>query len=400
MPSAAPWTRRGNVTAPRRITAGLAACLAFCLPTAAEAARHGPPPSAKGLWEAYPLQPNGGAGPSGVSSGQRPQRRPPRSHPSARSGTGDRTVLAVATLGVAGAAGGIALLLVRRRSRKPFEAGPEIPPPASLINGPPLASTNGVTTMTTPSAPSLRPPDAHRPWTALIVWRAAEDQGRFQVVARSGKRGNVTTICQSPLLSWPPTDSSAVDEMSQAVDRIERAMVAAGWAATKPGKTWYAKRFAWTPAEAAAVPAPAEPAPAAAAPAEPAPAAPPTRPAKQADTVWRCEIAWDAGYVTSRFHALAFPPGSKQGERIGSSAPLRWMFKDDPDRTSPAHTAAVRSLEVALTAAGWQRAGRGPAWYSKRFVWRQADPPPRRIEPFPMHEQGEAVPEDDRVSTS
>jgi hypothetical protein len=114
------------------------------------------------------------------------------------------------------------------------------------------------------------------------------------------------------------------------------------------------------------------------------------------DELWRCEIEWDAGYLSSRFGAVAYPPRGKRGRTVGTSARFRWLLMAEPDplpdATTPTPRAraqaqevqeAVRRMVAALEAAGWERAGRGAHWYAERFCWRREGSPPARIEPAP-----------------
>jgi hypothetical protein len=133
----------------------------------------------------------------------------------------------------------------------------------------------------------------------------------------------------------------------------------------RPGLALVRQRFVWR--APGAPPQHVEPEPA-----EPA--------GEESAEPWRCEIVWQAGYVSSRFVALAYEPGRRRGRQIGASAPLRWLFKDDPDPRVAEHPEAVRTLEVALLEAGWDRAGQGSDWYAQRFVWRRGGTPPHHID--------------------
>jgi hypothetical protein len=104
-------------------------------------------------------------------------------------------------------------------------------------------------------------------------------------------------------------------------------------------------------------------------------------------SLWRCEIKWDAGYINSRFKALAFSPGNERGSTISESATFKWMIMEPPNRNERATRVEVQRLASALVAAGWQRLGHGRAWYSERFVWPHDDPPPDRIELAPVGEK-------------
>jgi hypothetical protein len=233
------------------------------------------------------------------------------------------------------------------------------------------------------------PPDRSRAWTAEIEWRQSDADGVFQAVARPTEGHGEATIAESARLEWPPKGPASVEGLRQAAERLEVLLLAAGWEPLPSGARWYAKRFAWEARQLVEAPASAEPL----APAEPPEARQPQRsgrfergPAWPADTldVWRCEIRWDAGYVSSSFKALAYPPGKKRGRTIAESAKFKWMIMEPPDPRERATLAEVRRLASALAAAGWQRVGHGPNWYSGRYAWRREEPPPDHVEPAPV----------------
>jgi hypothetical protein len=216
------------------------------------------------------------------------------------------------------------------------------------------------------------PPDPGRAWTAEVYWRQTGDDARFFVIARPVGSEGATTIAESRPLAWPPMDSASVQALADAARDLHSALASAGWRALPPGRAWYAKRFAWDAAG-----------PRTAAPAEdPTLFGPvPAWPDSTADR-WRCEITWDAGWVESRFRALAYRPGGRRGRAIATSSPLRWLLMGRPNARSREHLEAVRSLAGALEAAGWERAGRGAGWYSERFAWGTGGAPPDRLEPL------------------
>jgi hypothetical protein len=235
----------------------------------------------------------------------------------------------------------------------------------------------GAALLPAPATAPQAPPDPHRVWTAEVQWRQTGGEARFLVSARSSGSGESTTVAESPPLAWPPTDAASVQALTDAANALDSVLVSAGWTALQPGGTWYAKRFAWEPAAAAAAaPSLAEPA------AEPGLFAP--VPAWPLSTVgrWRCEITWDAGWAESRFQAVIYRPRRRRGLAIGASTGLRWMLMGRPDARSTEHREAVWSLASALEAVGWERAGRGSGWYSERFSWPH-DEPPDRLEPLP-----------------
>ena len=53
------------------------------------------------------------------------------------------------------------------------------------------------------------------------------------------------TFAASQHFEWPLRDPHAVEELIDAVDELEAALLAAGWAPLAPGPGWYAKRFSY-----------------------------------------------------------------------------------------------------------------------------------------------------------
>jgi hypothetical protein len=188
------------------------ACLALPLRPAV-AQNRTPTPSAEELWDTYPLHPR--ATPTPVTAVRTSAPQPAeRSVP--HTGSSVPGVL-LGLLGVVLAL--VALALPERRRRRSAAA----------------------------------PPDPQRSWTATIEWREAGEQARFCVCAR-GERGDAATeLTSSAPLEWPPDGPAAVLALTEATDRLEAALLAAGWKPLPPGREWYAKRFAWQPAPQPAV---------------------------------------------------------------------------------------------------------------------------------------------------
>jgi hypothetical protein len=254
------------------------------------------------------------------------------------------------------------------------------------------------------------PPDPHTAWDAEVRWVQDDRSGHFRAEAAPIEGGPAVELVSSEPIAWPPSAEGA-QALSAAVQQIEDALVDAGWQSLPGGDAWYARRFTWDP-----VPLPAEPveppgepvvtiAPAPAERQTPrAPAPGPARsrtgspraavpraavprtaaePAPKAqdwpdDTgaLWRCEIRWHGGWRTSRFEALAVPPGKKRGPRVAASPEIKWMLMGDPDPKLPSVRTALVELRAALRTAGWEPAGRGRHWYALRFAWRGEGPPP------------------------
>jgi hypothetical protein len=185
--------------------------------------------------------------------------------------------------------------------------------------------------------PDPRPPEPDRRWTAEVQWH----DSRFRVVAEG------LILAESRPLEWPPSTPAAVQELADTAEALETTMIAAGWSPAAPGEAWYAKRFAWEP---------------------------------MTDDLWRCEIAWHAGYVSSRFEAVAYRPGRRRGRTIGTSGTFKWLLMGEPDPESPEYHEHVGNLATALKAEGWEPAGHGERWWAERFVWRGNGAPPKRVE--------------------
>jgi hypothetical protein len=239
-----------------------------------------------------------------------------------------------------------------------------------------------------PAPPAART-DPRRAWTAEIRW--VESDGRFAAFARTRDQDEETVVAESPSLEWPPTSPAAVQALSDAVEELERTLLAAGWTSLPAGSEWYAKRLAWKPRLAAPAAVQQAAPRASAPPATAPPAAVRTgrfrrRPAwpEGSDQMWRCELRWDPGLVNSRFEALAYAPGERQGRAIGGSATFRWLMRRDPDPAAQEYRTELGRLTAELQAAGWDYVGRGTKWYSACFVWRRPGTPPDHIEPQPQ----------------
>jgi hypothetical protein len=97
---------------------------------------------------------------------------------------------------------------------------------------------------------------------------------------------------------------------------------------------------------------------------------------EDADGLWRCEITWHSGYLRSEFRVVAKAPGARRGSTIATSAPFKYLFKDQIDVPLPEFAASAGELARELEAAGWAPAPKGGRWYSFRFVWRGDGAPP------------------------
>jgi hypothetical protein len=194
-------------------------------------------------------------------------------------------------------------------------------------------------------------PDAGEAWVAEIQWHAGRRAGRFRVVARHAS-GHERVVRESAPVEWPPRETHSVDALADAVTDLEASLVREGWTPLPPGEAWYAKRFTRvSPGIASGATHEREP---------------PWPPGTEA--LPRCEITWDAGYLASRFEAVALDPSTRRRRSIGTSTPFRLLFMDEPDQFRREFGDEVERLAAALVEAGWEPAGRGAAWYAARFV--------------------------------
>jgi hypothetical protein len=217
---------RFAVTAPLvRPALVLVACLALLPPQPAVAQGREESPSARELWEAYPLRPSPEPG------ADRPAEPAPAASPApsarprdARSSQATLSLVVAAVLAIIAFAAGFALSVrpSRRRSHAQWTlAAPD--------------SEQGA------SQPSRT---ASRPWTAEIEWWAAGGEACFRAVAQPGE----VVVAESARLPWPPSGAAEeVPTLATAAGELEARLVRAGWRPLPPGDAWYAKRFAWEP---------------------------------------------------------------------------------------------------------------------------------------------------------
>jgi hypothetical protein len=190
---------------------------------------------------------------------------------------------------------------------------------------------------------ALTPTPATVPWTAEIEWRGQGGTTRFCALAVDAA-GDRRVLAESARVPWPPTGADSLAALTGAVAELEQRLIAGGWMALPASGAWYAKRFAWEPAA-------------------------------ETEPVWRCEIRWIAGRLTTGFEAVASGPGGERPVPVAASTAHRWRLGSAPDPDAAAHHARVRELAASLEAAGWERAGQGDEWYCQRFLWRGEQPP-------------------------
>jgi hypothetical protein len=101
---------------------------------------------------------------------------------------------------------------------------------------------------------------------------------------------------------------------------------------------------------------------------------------EETERLWRCEIAWHAGYLSSSFRAMATEPGRRRPREVGRSEPQRLWGSAPPEPPTVELLTAADRLATALLEAGWEAVeGGGDAWYAARFAWRHQEPPTHRL---------------------
>jgi hypothetical protein len=259
-----PARSRGRLTATGRWLLGAMACAALMLaPPVSVAAQGQPKPSARELWEAYPLERESRTGRERADESEAfpPSAEPPQatatpvgSRTRAPERPADSGAPAPLLLGV-GAAAAVALaawLWTRRRRSAGAAVGaapPGRPPDASAQ--PPAAPGPPVQARLLPEPPPdptpWLPPDTSRAWRAEIEWNHAADASTFRVVARAPDGPSAAVIGESRPLEWPPSSAEAARALPHAVYALGDSLTRAGWRPIAPGEQWHAKRFAWEP---------------------------------------------------------------------------------------------------------------------------------------------------------
>ena len=193
--------------------------------------------------------------------------------------------------------------------------------------------------------------------TCEIVWHASLRVAAFRATAaRPG--GDPQEIARSSPVQWPPViPPEPTPEIEEALLALEERLVASGWTPIEQCRPeWYRRRFAWTEAE----------------PPRPPPAAP------GLNSGWTCEIVWRAGLRGAGFHAHARTASGERKHLVVARSPkLEWPPLLPPSPNDEL-VAAADGVECALIASGWKPAGRGTAWYARRFAWTSDAPPVAR----------------------
>jgi hypothetical protein len=203
--------------------------LGFAQPTAAQNPET--TPSARELWDTYPLQatPEPGADRVQASPTAAATRRPAQPAQSSQSSQSGPSMVVAAMLLIVAFAVGFALA---------------VHPPARLTRRRPQSSPEPAPT----SPPMLEPPASGRPWSAEIEWHTAGGEGRFRAVARAADGREEAILVESPSVEWPPSSDTSLPTLTTAAEELEHRLIGAGWRPLPPGDTWYAKRFTWDPA--------------------------------------------------------------------------------------------------------------------------------------------------------
>lgn len=120
--------------------------------------------------------------------------------------------------------------------------------------------------------------------------------------------------------------------------------------------------------------------PQAAPPGEAAPASPPDLATGEAGEWEECEITavmagerWSPVFPSEMIKFAAQATGEGDGRTIRESPPVKAGLADyyQANKANKFHIKAVEELAAALAADGWERAGKGEAWFSRRFRRRR-----------------------------
>jgi hypothetical protein len=207
------------------VLAGCAIAAAAADPAVAQRER----PRPEVLWRAYPLQES----PVRASV---PEPRPRRAQPAKASGGSSARptdVLGAVAGGVLLAAGGLALLRLRRRRPAPALRAP-LPPP-HLANGRPSRS---------PPELAAATPTPETCW--IVCWRGA-GQAIFYAITRD-RDGRQRVIDESPVFTATPNSPLVLDGAAfEALEALASRLSNDGWEAAAPagalGASWHAQEF-------------------------------------------------------------------------------------------------------------------------------------------------------------
>jgi hypothetical protein len=202
-----------------------------------------PTPSAKELWQTYPLETSPEPG-RAVTAGARPTAAATRGNPT-KSGGGTSLVaplLVIVALVIAGVVLYDELRGPRARKRQSRESS-TAPLPSPTVTA---RSREPGPALATPAGVALQPPDPALCWTAEIGWAEDADAPHFEVLAVHAGQPPVT-LAESAPVQWPPNDAESIRAVSRVAETLSAALAAGGWRELSPRGAWYARRFAWDP---------------------------------------------------------------------------------------------------------------------------------------------------------
>jgi hypothetical protein len=81
-------------------------------------------------------------------------------------------------------------------------------------------------------------------WDSDIRWDQELQSSCFYAVASPPHDDVERVVAESFEVEWPPTSDAGVHALVDAVDELDRSMVAVGWRPIEPGDAWYARRYA------------------------------------------------------------------------------------------------------------------------------------------------------------
>jgi hypothetical protein len=221
----------------------LLATLLTASPAVAAEGQPTPSPSAKELWQTYPLE-----------ASPEPARRTNARASATPAMTPDGPIESGAGVSLIGPLFVIVALLVAslvlynelyrspaRAARARENRGAPLPGPTVTVGSPEPAPEPA-----TAAPVAIRPPDPSLGWTAEIGWAEQAGAPHFHVLATHAGRPAVT-LAESGPVPWPPSDAESIREVSEAAETLSAALAAGGWQELSPGDAWYARRFAWDP---------------------------------------------------------------------------------------------------------------------------------------------------------
>jgi len=239
--------------------AGAWLLVAVALAAPAVAAERDRERSAEPLWDAYPLHSAG----EGAAAAPAPADITAVNDATSGASAGGEDVIVLLIAALVAGAVTAQVVSMRRSSTRAVATAMATRDPAPgrsttsrlWTRAAPLTPAEPVVPMANaPPAPSplplaaSAPPDPDRAWAAEIEWHLIDGGSQFRITARPVDGGaEPITLGASEPLDWPPRDAHAVQALTEAVRKLDSALVAGGWASLPRGSAWYAKRYAWQP---------------------------------------------------------------------------------------------------------------------------------------------------------